>query len=137
MEKRYRIHVFGKPGCEKCALLNKRIDGLLQEEGWQEFEKIYHDVDTVEGLVAFAQAECLNPSRIPSFLIAEKDPDTGRWRYLPRLFRDDQIALLGRTVLYTYQGLETDYSSAGKGLIPPNLIEQTMQLALQRAAPPH
>ena len=44
MSKTYQIHVFGKPGCDKCHTLNGRLDDLLQEAEWADFEKIYHDL---------------------------------------------------------------------------------------------
>ena len=38
MSKTYQIHVFGKPGCDKCHSLNGRLDDLLQEAEWADFE---------------------------------------------------------------------------------------------------
>jgi len=40
MEKYFQIHVFGKAGCDKCAVLNKRLDQMLTEEEWEAFEKV-------------------------------------------------------------------------------------------------
>ncbi|MCC7300990.1 MAG: hypothetical protein IT583_07920, partial [Verrucomicrobia bacterium] len=61
MQKPYKIKVFGKEGCAKCKMLNQRLDKLLEEKEWSDFEKEYCDVETVDGLVAFASAECINP----------------------------------------------------------------------------
>ena len=54
--KPYRVEVFGKAGCDKCAVLNQRLDKLLGEETWQSFEKVYRDVLTEDGLVEFSEA---------------------------------------------------------------------------------
>ena len=72
----YRVLVFGKEGCDKCGLLNQRLDKILADEEFAGFEKVYHDLGTVEGLLAFCRAECINPQRIPAMLVAR--PGEGR-----------------------------------------------------------
>ena len=129
MEKTFQIHLFGKAGCEKCALLNKRVDQLLQEKQWQIFSKVYHDVETVQGLVAFCQIECMNPSCIPGLVISRKEPLDHQYRYLPRLF-PKTLTTVEKTLLYNRHGLQTDYSESGKGVIPPSLLKQMLELAL-------
>ena len=68
MGAKYQIRVFGKQGCDKCHTLNQRLDKLLAKEEYGAFEKLYCDVETIDGLVAFAEAECINPARIPAML---------------------------------------------------------------------
>lgn len=131
MEKYFQIHVFGKAGCEKCAVLNKRLDQLLTEEEWQAFEKVYHDVETVEGLVAFSRMECMNPSSIPGFVINRKNPSSGEFHPLPRLLPVAAATAEEKSLLYSWHGVQTDYGEAGKGIIPPALIRSMLEKALQ------
>ncbi|MFA5687728.1 MAG: hypothetical protein WC959_01035 [Kiritimatiellales bacterium] len=121
MAKPFKIQVFGKQGCAKCKTLNQRLDKLLTEDEWKEFEKEYYDVETVEGLVAFSSAECINPQRIPALLVTRKDEDG---RYAPVLVREPKMhdKVCGKSRLYHYVGLQTDYSDAGKGIISPKMI---------------
>jgi hypothetical protein len=129
MTKPYKIRVFGKPGCAKCKTLNQRLDKLLATEEWSDFEKEYCDVETVEGLVAFASAECINPQRIPAMLITRREEHTGR--YDPVLNRDPKPVdkICGKSKLYQYVGLQTDYTPAGKGIISPKMITTILEEA--------
>ena len=46
------VHVFGKPGCAKCSMLNRRLDKMLAEEPrYARFHKEYHNVLEEDGLV--------------------------------------------------------------------------------------
>jgi hypothetical protein len=134
MEKIFQVHVFGKAGCEKCAILNKRLDQLLVQDEWQVFDKVYHDVETVEGLVAFSQTECMNPASIPGFVIAYKESTTDKFNYLPRLMPVDAGRTEARSLLYAYHGVQTDYSEIGKGVIAPSLVKKMLEQALQTKA---
>lgn len=129
MDKTYQIHVFGKPGCAKCHTLNGRLDDLLQDDEWTDFEKIYHDLETEQGLVAFCEAECLNPQRVPGFYISKLNPDNGRHEPLPNPVPGEDLPVVGDSALYTWIGLQTDYSSTGRGVITPGMIEATLQRA--------
>lgn len=122
MLKPYKIKVFGKEGCAKCKTLNQRLDKLLEEQEWADFEKEYCDVETVDGLVAFATAECINPQRIPAMLVTRLQEETGN--YVPVPSRDPQphCTVCGKSKLYQYVGLQTDYSDEGKGTISPKMI---------------
>jgi len=131
MEKEFQVHVFGKAGCDKCALLNKRLDQLLREEPWQIFEKVYHDVETVDGLVAFSQTECMNPAAIPGFIISRKEITAERVQYLPRLLAFGADPVSEKTLLYNWHGVQTDYSAAGRGVIPPSLIREMLEQAVR------
>jgi len=127
MQKTYKIKVFGKEGCAKCKTLNQRLDKLLEEKEWSDFEKEYCDVETVDGLVAFASAECINPQRIPAMLVTRRQEETER--YVPVLSRDPQprCEVCGKSKLYQYVGLQTDYSDEGKGIISPKMITTVLE----------
>jgi hypothetical protein len=134
MGKPYRIQVFGKLDCDKCKTLNQRLDKLLEREEWQAFEKAYFDVLTVEGMVAFSEAECINPHRIPALLVTRLNPETGEYEPVvnPRPGAPDEVC--GAARLYTYQGLQTDYSEQGRGLISPRMLTAVLAESLPAAA---
>ena len=125
MEKTYRITLFGKKGCDKCKVLNERIDGLLKTDSWQSFEKAYVDIASVDGLVSFVKTECLNPQRIPAFIVEKKGTDGG---YKPIINPKSQTteALLKP---WRYVGVETDYSEKGRGVITPQMITSALEQA--------
>ena len=122
--KKYQIRVFGKEGCDKCHTLNQRLDKLLAKEGFADFEKRYCDVESVDGLVAFAEAECINPSRIPAMLVAEWDAEAGE--HVPVQTRQPgaKDSVCKKSKLYQYLGLQTDYS--GTGVISPKMIQSVL-----------
>lgn len=129
---KFTINVFGKHGCAKCAMLNRRIDQLLEKGQYSDFTKVYRDVLTEDGLVTFCKAECLNPSRIPAMVISVTDGD-GRERYLenPAPGRPDPVCKDSR--LYQFLGIQTDYSPEGKGVITPEMIQSILDEAAQIA----
>ena len=130
MDKKFKIQVFGKPGCDKCTQLNKRLDKILANKEWSDFGKEYCDVETVDGLVAFATAECINPQRIPAMLVCKLQEENER--YNPVAVRDpqqDPDKVCGKAKLYHFVGLQTDYTDAGKGLISPKMITAVLQEA--------
>ncbi len=129
MSKTYQIHVFGKPACDKCHTLNGRLDDLLQEADWADFEKVYHDLETENGLVEFCEAECLNPQRVPGFYISKADSITGEHKPLPNPSPGAPDAPGGSSALYTWVGLQTDYTPAGRGILTPRLIEAVLRQA--------
>ena len=129
MSKTYQIHVFGKPACDKCHTLNGRLDDLLQEEAWAAFEKVYHDLETESGLVEFCEAECLNPQRVPGFYVSRVDLATGEHQPMANPAPGAAEAPGGASALYTWVGLQTDYTSVGRGLITPRMIEAVLQQA--------
>ncbi len=122
MAKPYKIKVFGKTGCAKCKTLNQRLDKILAKEEWADLEKEYLDVETVDGLVAFASAECIHPGRIPAMLVTRKDETTGRYTPVPTREPRQTDTVCGKSKLYQYVGLQTDYTPAGKGIISPKMI---------------
>ena len=123
--KPFRVMVFGKTGCEKCKVLNRRLDRLFAEEQWRDFEKQYCDVETEDGLIAFCRAQCVNPSRIPALLVTQC---TEEGCYVPVQTLNAGVAdsVCGRSHLYQYVGLQTDYSEVGSGLITPEMIEAVL-----------
>jgi len=123
MNKPYRINVFGKAGCDKCKVLQGRLDGLLATPAWADFEKVYHDVETEEGLVDFCWAGCINPQRIPAFTVSRKAPDSDVYEPVP----DTRPPSLDATRLYVQMGLQTDYSDAHKGVTTPAMITAVLE----------
>lgn len=127
METPLRIAIFGKSGCEKCKILQHRVDRLLAGGEWPEFEKAYYDVETVDGLVQFCRMECINPGRIPALVVLRRE--AGGWRPLPRAKPGAPDPVCGSRRLYTHVGLQTDYSDEGKGLISPAMIRAVLEEA--------
>ena len=125
MDKVYRIAVFGKPGCPKCQTLNKRIDKLLAKDEWSAFEKKYYDVETIDGLVAFSESECVNPQRIPAMLVMQS-ADGDEWKPMAnsRMGADDEVC--SKSKLFQYLGLQTDYTDTGKGVISAKMIRSVL-----------
>lgn len=123
--KPYRVIVFGKPGCDKCKVLNSRLDELLAAEEWRDFEKMYCDVTTEDGLVEFARAECINPQRIPAFMITKR-VDESHYEPVPnpRPGADDPVCKQSR--LYQHLGIQTDYTEVGKGIITGPMITSVL-----------
>ncbi len=129
MATKYRVDVFGKQGCEKCGVLNQRLDKLLVKPEWSAFEKHYWDVETEPGIVAFAEAEALNPQRIPAMLMMRLNEDSGEYEPLPNPQPGAPDTVLQDSSLYAYVGLQTDYSEKGKGLITPKMISACLETA--------
>jgi len=129
MLKPFRVLVFGKPGCDKCALLNQRLDKLLGSEDFADFEKKYCDLETEEGLVRFAESECINPQQIPAMLVTRRDPSSGHYLPLPDPDPGSEERAGGSARLYHYMGLRTDYSGAARGVISPRMIEAVLHEA--------
>ncbi|NMA43394.1 MAG: hypothetical protein GX946_08430 [Oligosphaeraceae bacterium] len=129
-QEKITIHVFGKEGCDKCSMLNRRIDKLLSEPQYARFKKTYHDVMTEDGLVHFCLAQCVNPSQIPAMLLSYPGPE-GMPQYLrnPEPGAEDKVC--GASKLYQFLGLQTDYSAAGKGIITPKMISSILDQALE------
>jgi hypothetical protein len=125
MDKNYRVLVFGKTGCDKCKVLQGRLDGLLAAPEWNDFEKTYCDVETEDGLVEFCRTGCINPHRIPAFVVQRRDTQTGAFQYV----MDPRPESLDKSRLNVYVGVQTDYSEAGRGVLTPQTITNTLTLA--------
>ncbi len=124
-EPKYQILLFGKAGCDKCAILEKRLDNLLATEKWSDFSKIKFDLESEEGLVEFCSIECMNPQRVPGFVVAKKNSQSGKFELLPnqpKNSRSDDEDICGNSRLYTWLGLQTDYTDQGGGVISPKMI---------------
>lgn len=129
--RKLRIVVFGKAGCDKCKVLNRRIDALLEKDEWKaRFEKAYMDVETEDGIVAFCRSECVNPQRIPAFVIQQFNEQTGRYEPVADPAPGTRRDATGSSQLYQFLGLQTDYSEAGKGVLTPKMISSVMHEAL-------
>lgn len=125
---KFRIRVFGKHGCPKCQVLNQRIDGLLEKPEWADFEKEYVDAESETGLVEFALAECINPQRIPAFVVMRLQED-GRAEYLPNPKPGAEDPVCRNSRLFTYLGIQTDYTAVGKGVISGPMIAKVLEEA--------
>jgi len=126
MAVKYQIKVFGKEGCDKCHTLNQRLDKLLAKEDYSAFEKLYCDVETIDGLVDFAEAECINPSRIPAMLVTEWNEADSEFTPIATKQPGKKDSVCKKARLYQYIGLQTDYSDTGKGLITPKMIQNVL-----------
>lgn len=126
MASNFQIRVFGKEGCDKCHTLNQRLDKLLKKEDYADFEKLYFDVETIDGLVAFSEAECINPSRIPAMLVTRWDENEGDYVPVDTIEPGAADAVCKKSKLYQYVGLQTDYSDVGKGIISPKMIQSVL-----------
>jgi len=122
MPTKFRVQVFGKSGCDKCAILNQRLDKLLAKDEWSAFEKFYTDVESEEGLIAFAEAECINPQRIPAMLLSRENEESGDFEPIPNSTIEQTDSICGKSKLYQHLGLQTDYSDTGRGVISPKMI---------------
>jgi hypothetical protein len=120
--KPYRVEVFGKKDCEKCGVLNQRLDKLLVSEDWQDFEKQYRDMGTKDGIVAFCLTECLDPQRLPAMVVTRWNDEKKTYEPVPNRTPGVRDALCGQSRLYQYVGLQTDYAGSGKGIISPKMI---------------
>jgi hypothetical protein len=126
---RLKVLVFGKKGCQKCGVLNQRLEKLFADPAYADFEKLYCDVETKDGLLHFCEAECINPSRIPALLVAEQDEATGRLKPLPNPEPGRPCTVCKDARLYQYLGLQTDYSEEGKGVLSPKMIKTVLDEA--------
>jgi hypothetical protein len=130
MAYNYQIQVFGKQGCDKCHTLNQRLDKLLAKDEYSDFDKLYCDVETIDGLVTFSEAECINPSRIPAMLVTKWDAEAEEFTPVCSKAPGATDKLCKKSKLYQYVGLQTDYSEVGKGIISPKMIQSVLAEAL-------
>ncbi|MFW6367281.1 MAG: hypothetical protein ACOC0L_01300 [bacterium] len=126
-KKPYRITIFGKPGCDKCKVLNERIDKLLTDDKFADFEKVYLGLDSEDGLVEFCNVESINPQRIPAFVVSRFDAAANRYEPILRTPQSDKKEASNPASLYAVVGLQTDYS--GSGTIPPRMITTVLNEA--------
>jgi hypothetical protein len=127
MSADYRVVVFGRLASDKSQLLNRRVDKILSKDEWSDFEKVYMDMETEDGLVAFCRAECINPQRIPALIVMRKEADGYAPVPNPSMGREDPLCQGSK--LHHWLGLQTDYSSTGSGMITPKMIASVLQEA--------
>lgn len=127
MSTEYQVHVFGKKGCEKCAVLMDRLGKAIEKPEWKDFSVQYWDVETEEGMVRFSEAECVNPQRIPAMMIVRREGDD--YVPVPNRRPGERDETCGKSRLYQYLGLQTDYSDEGKGVITPKMIRAVLDEA--------
>ena len=118
-------NVFGKQGCKKCEMLKRRLSALLEKPEYAGIEMRYHDVLSLDGIVDFCKADCLNPNRIPALLMSvERD---GKERYLPGPLHGREC--YEESAVCGHLGMQTDYNNGG-GVIPPAAIQDVLERAL-------
>lgn len=125
------VVIFGKHGCQKCELLQRRTRALLEEPQYKERYRhedgtpalVVHDALTVDGLVALCKAEVVGANKIPA--IALVDHVTGE------LIDDFSSASSYPGQLSGKVGLSTDYDGDGHGVIPPAWIRQVLDYGLR------
>jgi hypothetical protein len=127
MSADYRVVVFGRLASDKSQLLNRRVDKILSKDEWSDFEKVYMDMETEDGLVAFCRAECINPQRIPALIVMRKESDG--YAPVPNPSMGLEDPLCQESKLHHWLGLQTDYSSTGSGMITPKMIASVLQEA--------
>ena len=128
MSKTFRILVFGKTGCDKCHVLNQRIDKILAKDEWKDFEKQNYDIESEDGIVRFCEAECINPQRIPAMVVARRAGDAEEYEPMPNPSPGKIDPVCGKSRLYQYLGLQTDYRDGG-GTLTPNMIQMVLSEA--------
>jgi hypothetical protein len=131
MEKPYQVVVFGKTGCDKCKTMQKRVDELLAKPEWADFEKAYFNVETVDGMVAYCKAECLNPQRLPALVVRRATAAGSELIAVDPSAAPDLV--LGQCRLYHILGLQTDYSEEGRGVVSPRMIAAVLSSAREAA----
>ena len=57
----YVVHVFGKEGCAKCTMLNRRLDDLLSKEPYRAIRQQLMICD--RRMCGIPLAQCVNPNR--------------------------------------------------------------------------
>ena len=109
------------------------ITHLHHSYGWRnkcshdDFDKEYFDLDTVDGLVAFCQAECLNPHKIPALVVTRHDHATNA--YVPLSASGATEAAVDGTRLGPVLGLQPDYAGPSRGTLTPAMITAVFQEA--------
>ncbi len=76
-------------------------------------------------MVSFVKRECLNPQRIPSFIV-EKLNGNGEYEAIKNPAHSQTVEGVRPM---RYLGIQTDYTEVGKGIIPPAAVVEVMQEA--------
>jgi hypothetical protein len=126
MNKKYQITVFGKTGCDKSKVLRQRVEKLAANQTTALVDHAYFDVETIDGIVCLAEAECIDPRRIPAMLVSEWDDEAGEYLPVPAKEPGAPDPVCKGARLFQHVGLQTDYSESGKGLLTPEMIETVL-----------
>jgi hypothetical protein len=108
------VHLWGKQGCAKCKALHNRLEKIKQT---RDFTLVYHDIKTIEGLVAFCKHGSINGNTIPAVTIE------GNLEPLSR----ENWNFPGSLPLYGEMGICTDYDNGG--VVRPEAIEYLLTKA--------
>ena len=80
-------------------------------------------------MLAFCRTECVNPQHIPAMVVLRRTEESGDYELVPNPRPGKKDKLCKRSRLYQYQGLRTDYSAEGKGLLTPRMIASVLSAA--------
>lgn len=117
-------HVFGKDGCVKCAVLQRRLAQLMEKDEYiGTFGAVYHDCLDENELVTAIQLN-LNLSKIPAIVMGDGKSFMRYTWGRDRLDGD-------RSVVGGWLGLSTDYSDQHRGVITAAMIEELIRLGLR------
>lgn len=122
--KPYLIVIYGKDGCDKCALLKDEVSVMLKEDSLKEdFDLDYQNLSTVEGMAAYAISETVNGQRIPALQIMKYDKERKSYVKIPDLRAETFNDKTGELFVPAYLQLQTDYSSDSPGIKKSELKE--------------
>jgi hypothetical protein len=123
----YLIVIYGKDGCDKCALLKRRVSSILAK-GNQDFDMDYQNLSTAEGMAAYALAETVNGQRVPALQIMRYNDERKTYVKIADPRPEVTDSEHGRVFVPVYLQIQTDYSS-GSGVITPADVTRLMALA--------
>ena len=127
--KPYVIVIFGKNGCPHCARLKETVMDILKEKTYREkFDLDYQNLSTVDGLIAYAEAETVNGQRIPALQLMRYSSEKKAYFKIPDRRKEGFDKQKKSLCVPVYLQLETDYSSDA-GDIRKEDIRNLMTLA--------
>lgn len=120
----YLIVIYGKQGCDMCALLRDEVSLMLDQEDIEgEFELDYQDLSTVEGMMAYARSETVNGQRIPALQVMKYDHGTSAYVKIRDSRTEKYNEETGELHVPVYLQLQTDYSSSRPAIEGAEVLE--------------
>lgn len=124
---KFLVTIFGKEGCEKCKVLKARIEHILSQPEWKEFDYVYVDVSTDEGYKIFKDTYYLEKDRIPALAIRKFDLAQDSYVLINDSREPDEI--LKTSKVEGLMAIQTDYFGEGRGIISPKMIVRLLEKA--------
>lgn len=110
-EKPYLIVVYGKNGCDRCALLKDEVNRMLAEEKLSDrFGFDYQNLSTIDGMTAYAVSETINGQRIPALQIMRYDAEKQNYVKIPDTRPEIINDASGDLFVPVYLQLQTDHT---------------------------